>query len=420
MESANTKSTFSSKPLAQLAGPWLRSRVTRMLDGFQTGCLVVNWPDGHQSEHGSPCSVDSMSGFGTRENPVVVRLHSYEPVFALATSGSMGWAESYIDGNWSTNSIIGLFHLFLQNEKHFPTHIHGSAFNKIANQVVHRWNRNTLEGSRRNISKHYDLGNEFYKLWLDESMSYSSAMFDAPGQSLAAAQQTKMRKIVDSVSAQPGDRVLEIGCGWGAMASTLATESGCDVTGISLSKQQLDYARQQRDFRTQGDGNTRFEFCDYRNIKGQYEHIVSIEMFEAVGREYWMEYFHKLQSTLKRGGTAVLQVITIFEDRYENYLNKPDFIQKYIFPGGMLPTKTMLAELAEKHGFRINNVDYFGESYATTLRIWRERFESTVGQTRLQGFDESFIRMWRYYLAYCEAGFNRGSTDVGVWQLVKR
>ncbi len=420
MQGANTKQAITRKPLAQLAGPWLRSRVIRMLDGFQIGCLVVNWPDGHQSEHGSPCILDCMSGFGTSDNPVVVHLHSYEPVFALATSGSMGWAESYIDGNWSTNSIIGLFQLFLENEKHFPSHIHGSTFNRVANKLVHRWNRNTLAGSRRNISKHYDLGNDFYQLWLDESMNYSSAIFNSPAQSLAQAQEAKMQKIVASVGAQPGDRVLEIGCGWGAMARALANESGCDVTGISLSNQQLDYAKKQRDTGRHGSGRARFEFCDYRNISGQFEHIVSIEMFEAVGREYWLEYFHKLQTTLKRGGTAVLQVITIFEDRYDNYLNKPDFIQKYVFPGGMLPTKTVLAELAEKHGFKINNVDHFGESYATTLRLWRERFESTLGQTRSQGFDESFIRMWRYYLAYCEAGFSRGSTDVGVWQLVKR
>lgn len=419
MEGANSKSSFTSKPIAKLAGPWLRSRVIRMLDGFQTGCLVVNWPDGHQSTHGSPCNADLMSGYGSSDNPVVVQLHSYEPVFALATSGSMGWAESYIEGNWSANSIIGLFQLFLHNEQHFPSQIHGSTLNRITNKVVHRWNRNTLAGSRRNISRHYDLGNDFYQLWLDESMSYSSALFDAPGQTLAEAQKAKMQKIVSSVGAQPGDRVLEIGCGWGAMASTLASESGCDVTGISLSKQQLDYAQQHRDFRAQGGGDTLFEFCDYRNVDGLYEHIVSIEMFEAVGREYWQQYFHKLQSTLKRGGSAVLQVITIFEDRYENYLNKPDFIQKYVFPGGMLPTKTVLAELAEKHGFKINNVDYFGESYATTLCLWRERFESTLEQTRAQGFDESFIRMWRYYLAYCEAGFSTGRTDVGVWQLVK-
>lgn len=406
--------------LGQVAGPWVRARVARMLDAFQFGCLIVQWPDGHQSEYGSPCTETSLSGFGTKDNPVKVCLHNYEPVLALATSGSMGWAESYLNGNWSTNSIIGLFQLFLRNEKHFASDINGSALNRLTNKVVHRFNRNTLAGSRRNISKHYDLGNEFYKLWLDESMSYSSALFDEPGQSLAAAQQSKMRKIVEAVSPQPGDRVLEIGCGWGAMASALATDSGCDVTGISLSKEQLEYAREHRAQDVAGSGRTRFEFCDYRNVREKYEHIVSVEMFEAVGREYWSEYFTKLQSSLKRGGTAALQVITIFEDRFDSYANKPDFIQKYVFPGGMLPTKTVLADLAEKHDFSIRDVEHFGDSYATTLRLWRERFESTLLQTRSQGFDDRFIRMWRYYLAYCEAGFSTGSTDVGIWQLEKR
>lgn len=420
MQAGNKKSSLVRNQLGQVAGPWVRARVTRMLGAFQFGCLVVHWPDGHQSEYGEPCTVNCLSGFGTNDNPVQVWLHSYEPVLALATNGSMGWAESYLHGNWSTNSIIGLFQLFLRNEEHFAPDINGSAVNRLTNKLVHRFNRNTLAGSRRNISKHYDLGNDFYKLWLDESMSYSSAWFEQPGQSLAAAQQTKMRKIVEAVSPQPGDRVLEIGCGWGAMASTLATDTGCDVTGISLSGQQLDYAREHRAGDTAGSGSTRFEFCDYRNIKEQYEHIVSVEMFEAVGREYWSEYFSKLQSSLKRGGTAALQVITIFEDRFDSYANKPDFIQKYVFPGGMLPTKTVLAELAERHGFRISNVEHFGESYATTLRLWRERFESTLSQTRSQGFDDRFIRMWRYYLAYCEAGFSTGSTDVGIWQLEKR
>jgi len=398
----------------------MRARVSRLLDSIQLGYVELQWPDGSTTCHGSPCAEETLDGFGTSSNPVVVTLHNYDPITSLATNGAIGWAESYIEGNWSTNSLSGLFALFMNNEQCFPSAIHGSVFSKIANRMMHRLNRNTLAGSQRNISRHYDLGNDFYRLWLDDSMSYSSAWFDDSDQSLGQAQRSKMHKIIDAVGAQPGDKVLEIGCGWGAMADRLAAESRCDVTGISLSREQLDYAQRVNHDNRIGEGSTQFEFRDYRHIKDQYEHIVSVEMFEAVGREYWVDYFAKLQSTLRRGGSAVLQVITILEDRFDGYVNKPDFIQKYVFPGGMLPTRTVLNELAETHGFRVDQADFFGQSYATTLQLWRKRFESSLDQIREQGFDESFIRMWRYYLAYCETGFSIGSTDVGVWRLVKK
>jgi len=406
--------------LDALAGSWLQARFGSILDGFRYGKLKVDWPDGSVTEHGEPCDNNDLVGFGTAENPVVVSLNNYEPVRRMALKGSMGWAEAYMDGSWNTNSIIALFLLFLKNESSFPTSVNGSKLSKLANALIHRGNRNTLRGSKRNIASHYDLGNEFYRLWLDESMSYSSGCYQTSDQSLALAQQNKINKVVAAVNPQSGDHVLEIGCGWGAIASALAEQSGCSVDAVSLSEQQLNFARNNKMDTSLKGGNVNFEFRDYRQVEGVYDHVVSIEMFEAVGQEYWAEYFGKLREVVRRGGRAVLQVITIREDRFENYIRKPDFIQKYIFPGGMLPTKLLFEEYAESFGFQVTNAEFFGDSYAYTLRDWRERFENSLIEVSEQGFDERFCRMWNYYLAYCEAGFTTGSTDVGIWTLTKK
>jgi len=366
-----------------IAGSWVQARFGSILDGFRYGRLTVEWPDGSVTEHGEPCGNDDLAGFGTTENPVVVSLNNYEPVRRMALKGSMGWAEAYMDGSWNTNNIVALFLLFLKNESSFPTSVNGSKLSKLANSLIHRGNRNTLRGSKRNISSHYDLGNEL-------------------------------------VNPQSSDRVLEIGCGWGSMASALAEQSGCSVDAISLSEEQLRFARDQKQKKSPQGGKVNFEFRDYRQIDGVYDHVVSIEMFEAVGQEYWAEYFGKLQQVVRQGGRAVLQVITILEDRFENYNRKPDFIQKYIFPGGMLPTKLLFEEYAESFGFEVSNAEFFRDSYARTLRDWRERFENSLSEVSDQGFDERFCRMWNYYLAYCEAGFTTGSTDVGIWTLTKK
>ena len=403
-----------------IAGSWVQARFGSIVDGFRHGKLKVEWPDGSVTEHGEACGSDDLAGFGTADNPVVVKLANYEPVRRMAMRGSMGWAESYMDGSWNTNSIVALFLLFLKNENSFPSSVNGSKLSKVANKLTHRWNRNTLNGSKRNISSHYDLGNEFYRLWLDESMSYSSGWYQSSNQPLATAQQNKMDKVVAAINPRSDDHVLEIGCGWGSMASSLAEHSGCSVDAISLSEEQLRFARDQQKENSKECGNINFEFKDYRHVDGVYDHVVSIEMFEAVGREYWAEYFGKLQKVVRQGGRAVLQVITILEDRYENYNRKPDFIQKYIFPGGMLPTKTLFEEYAESYGFEVSNTDFFGDSYAYTLRDWRMRFEASLNEVSDQGFDQRFCRMWNYYLAYCEAGFTTGSTDVGIWTLTKK
>ncbi len=402
-----------------LAGTWIRGRFNKIISGFQIGKLRVEWPDGSITECGHACSSDELAGFGTEDNPVVVCLESFDPIRRMALQGSIGWGEAYMAGTWSTNSIIGLFLMFLKNKNNFPTTVNGSRMSKLTNVITHRGNKNTLDGSKRNIASHYDLGNEFYELWLDESMSYSSACYEHPDESLSSAQQNKINKVLSAVDPVNKSNILEIGCGWGSMACALAKNTRCDVKGVSLSREQLAYARDMAS-KNMSAGHISFEFRDYRQIEGKYDHVVSIEMFEAVGQEYWTDYFSKLRSVLKRGGSAVLQVITISEDRFDDYSRNPDFIQKYIFPGGMLPTKSLLAELAETHGFQISDTDFFGASYAKTLRDWRERFDKSLVDIKEQGFDDRFSRMWRYYLAYCEAGFTTGSTDVGIWKIVRQ
>ena len=363
--------------LNSLAGAWIRGRFNKIISGFEIGKLRVEWPDGSITECGHACASDELAGFGTEDNPVVVCLESFDPIGRAALQGTIGWSEAYMAGTWSTNSIIGLFLMFLKNKKNFPTTVNGSRLSKLTNIIAHRGNKNTLDGSKRNISSHYDLGNEFYQLWLDESMSYSSACYEHPNESLASAQQNKINKVLAAVDPTKKNDILEIGCGWGSMACALAKNSSCKVTGVSLSREQLSYARDMAS-NNLSNGHVDFEFRDYRQIEGRFDHVVSIEMFEAVGQEYWTEYFTKLQAVLKRGGSAVLQVITISEDRFDEYSRNPDFIQKYIFPGGMLPTKSLFEQLAKTHGFKINDTDFFGSSYAQTLRDWRERFDASL------------------------------------------
>jgi len=395
----------------QLLGRLIGRRFDHLLDGITNGQLSLTWPDGHLSRHGNKSMDPSLNAQLT--------LHNYRPIRQMMLSGENGFAESYLQGDWSTDNLRNLFTLILNNEAEVAVMTTGSWYARFLNTIRHGRNRNSVRGSQRNIEFHYDLGNSFYQLWLDPTMSYSSAVFNGE-ESLEQAQRVKLSKVVESLNPAPGARVLEIGCGWGAMANQLATQAGCRVEGISLSQEQLRYAREFN--HVEGDeqipGSTEFRYQDYRAVQGQYEHIVSIEMFEAVGEQYWSTYFGKLSELLEQGGTAVLQVITIDEDRFDEYRASPDFIQRYIFPGGMLPTKTHLSQLVKAAGFELVEVDWFGPSYAQTLVHWRERFDQVVSEVTSLGFDERFLRMWRYYLDYCETGFRVGRTDVG--QLVLR
>lgn len=411
--------------LQQLLGSVLGKRFDRVLAGIDDGQLTLTWPDGSATRHGRHSTAPGHDAH--------IVLHNFRPIRQMMLNGEVGFAESYLRGDWSADNLVDLFSLVMRNETAIADATSGSGLARVANALRHASNRNSERGSRRNIAFHYDLGNRFYRLWLDPSMSYSSALFEDDSASLADAQRAKLERVAELLAPEPGARVLEIGCGWGAMAHHLATARGAHVRGISLSNEQLDWAREHHAVGT-GEGgearggnatgaragSTEFLHRDYRAIDGRFDHVVSIEMFEAVGERYWRTYFEKLAALLDRGGTAVLQVITILEERFETYRSSPDFIQRYIFPGGMLPSKAHLARLADAAGFEVSRTEWFGPSYARTLERWRERFEQAVREVRAQGFDERFVRMWRYYLAYCEAGFRQGSTDVGLLVLTRR
>lgn len=394
-------------------GNFIAKRFESFLAGVSDGQLALTWPGGATTYHGTRSEVADYNA--------TLTLHSWQPIRQLAMSGNVGFAEAYMQGEWSTDNLLNLFHLILRNDPGVKSTFAGSLRNRCNRFLKHWQNRNSKAGSQRNIEYHYDLGNEFYKLWLDPSMTYSSALYESESDSLAMAQQNKMAKVCAMMQPDAGSRVLEIGCGWGALANYMANHSRVDVEGISLSSEQLSYARQ---FNSSDDGSSsgtvKFKHQDYREVDDKFDHIMSVEMFEAVGEQYWQTYFSQLKALLRTGGTAVLQVITIDESRFEKYRKQPDFIQRYIFPGGMLPTRTHLAQLAENAGFDIDQTYWFGDSYAKTLAAWRDKFESVQREIATQGFDERFIRMWRYYLVYCETGFNRGLTDVGLVKLIKR
>lgn len=399
--------------LHKVLGSLIGRRFDHLLDGINHGQLSITWPDGHTTLHGNRLEDASQNAH--------LVLHNFKPIRQALQSGENGFAESYLRGDWTTDNLRNLFNVILNNESGVAAMLAGSRLARMINSIRHGRNHNSLRGSQRNIEFHYDLGNPFYKLWLDETMSYSSAIFTAD-ETLEEAQTAKLMRVVDALKPVAGARVLEIGCGWGAMAHKLATDGECHVEGISLSQEQLKYAREINSVAAvEGThGSTEFRYQDYRELTGKYDHIVSIEMFEAVGEQYWVTYFNKLAELLDQGGSAVLQVITIAEDRFEGYRAKPDFIQRYIFPGGMLPSKERLRELIDSAGFDLVDTEWFGLSYATTLERWRERFEQAARDVTTQGFDERFLRMWRYYLSYCETGFRFDRTDVGQLLLCKR
>ncbi|MBU2709872.1 SAM-dependent methyltransferase [Zooshikella harenae] len=328
--------------------------------------------------------------------------------------GDIGFAESYINNHWQTNDLGKLLTFFALNEPYY--HALGKKTNiiKWLHSIQHLSNKNTVKGSKRNIAAHYDISNSFYQHWLDKSMTYSSAFYgEGVSQyelTLFKAQQRKYQRLLDNLNPHSGAHILEIGCGWGGFAEQ-AAQHGLQVTGITLSKEQLLYARQRLE--NAGLSHlTSFQYCDYRELSGQYDHIVSIEMLEAVGQEWWPTYFQKLKQCLKPGGRAVIQVITIDEAIFSQYQQNPDFIQLYIFPGGMLPTLTHLKQLAKEHQFTIKDCLLFGPDYAKTLRCWADNFHQHKDTLQAMGYDNRFQRTWQYYLHYCEAGFNINKINV--------
>ncbi|SEB03801.1 cyclopropane-fatty-acyl-phospholipid synthase [Thiothrix caldifontis] len=322
--------------------------------------------------------------------------------------GDLGFGEAYVAGDWSSDHPAALLTLLLRNWEKFGNTLDNRKLLRKPANWWHNLRRNSVHNSRKNIAHHYDMGNDFYREWLDASMTYSAALYTAPEMTLEQAQRAKYQRILDELQVQPGQTILEIGCGWGGFAE-LAAEYGCKVHGITLSREQLAWARHRlARFGTQ----TQMELRDYRHLQGSYDHIVSIEMFEAVGEQYWETYFQTLQHHLKPGGRAVLQIITIGDAWFETYRSRADFIQRYVFPGGMLPSPLRLDTLITDNNLKQINHISFGKDYARTLAEWDQRFIAALPTLRPLGYDQRFERLWRYYLAYCEAGFNEGRIDV--------
>lgn len=382
-----------------------RMVVARLLATVTRGRLTVVLPGGQR-----------LAARGPEAGPeATLVLHRWRAIRRLLTGGDIGFSDAYIEGDWTSPDLAAFIELAALNQDQMARSIAALLPLRLWNRLSHALNANSRTGSRRNISFHYDLGNEFYRLWLDPSMTYSSALYEDRGQTLEAAQQAKIARILDMLEIGAGEEVLEIGCGWGALASAMG-DAGARVTGLTLSREQLAHAEQLMVERGLA-GQVDLRLQDYRDVEGRFDRIVSIEMMEAVGEKYWPVYFAALRERLKEGGTAVLQVITIAEDKFDSYRRDPDFIQRHIFPGGMLPTKTAIAKLAEGAGLTLERADHFGMGYAHTLAEWRRRFHAAWPEIQRLGFNEPFRRLWDYYLAYCEGGFRAGVIDVGLYKL---
>ncbi len=330
----------------------------------------------------------------------------------LLTGGGIGFAEAYLDGLWDTPDLRTLLRVIAFNNKSIGARAQGKWWFNILERAQHAWlQRNSYRGSRRNIEYHYDLGNDFYALWLDSGMTYSSARFETSGESLEQAQQNKYRSLAARIALRPEHHVLEIGCGWGGFAEFAAKEIGCRVTGVTISQEQFKFAK-KRIFDNGLADKVDIVIQDYRNLFTQYDRIASIEMFEAVGEAYWPQFFRKLRDSLKEGGLAGLQLITIADAHFASYRRGRDFIQRYIFPGGMLISPGALQQQIARASLLLRETASFGPDYAVTLRRWAERFHQQWPEIEKLGFDARFRRMWSYYLAYCESGFVSQNTDV--------
>lgn len=399
-----------SKSFTLPAGtPAAARTVFSLLQRLRHGSLTVQLPDG------------SMQRFGGDAMPhATLVLHNWKVCSAALKSGDIGFAEGYIAGDWSTSNLTDLLRVLVQNRAEVDAVIFGSWAGRLFYRIKHLLNRNTRTNSQKNIHAHYDLGNAFYGLWLDATMNYSSALFNGDmSQPMADAQKAKVRRALQQAGVKAGDRVLEIGCGWGALAEMAAVEMGATITGVTLSTEQLAFAnaRMQRlgvaeraDLRLQ----------DYRDIDdAPFDAICSIEMVEAVGREFWPTYFATVSKLLKPGAKACIQSIVIDDALYERYIASTDFIQQYIFPGGCLPCPRVFKEQAEAAGLQVESTLAFGADYAETLRRWRDRFMAERSNVLANGFDERFMRIWEFYLAYCEAAFDEGNIDVVQYTLRK-
>ncbi len=340
-----------------------------------------------------------------------ITIIDYHFAWSITLNGHLGAAESFLRGDWESPDVERVLELFAENREVFTSVMNGLSFQRLTERIAHGFRKNNRAGSKKNIHFHYDLGNSFYKRWLDPTMTCASARFDSPHQDLSAAQMNKYRPLAHNMDLKPDSNLLEIGCGWGGFAEYAASEIGCKVTALTISNEQLAFARERIASKGLSD-RVEVRFQDYRDVTEKFDRIASIEMFEAVGEQYWPAYFSKVRDCLSPGGLAGLQIITIDDRSFESYRKGVDFIQRYVFPGGMLPSPSALKRQVSQAGLSWKTNVEFGLDYAETLARWRDRFQSAWPEIREMGFDERFRRLWDFYLAYCEAGFRTGNVDV--------
>ena len=380
----------------------------KFLSKLEYGQLTVVFPSG---------KIRKFMGRNT-EKKADLTINNYKFITKILKRKSVGFAESYMDGDFKSSNLTNLLLLAFKNEKYFLENLKTNIFFTIYSKFRHFLNENTKFQSKKNIQYHYDLGNNFYTQWLDRSMTYSSAYFEKEGQNLFDAQINKYQKISEALHLNENSKVLEIGCGWGGFSTYAAKNFKSKIDAITISKAQFEYASNK--IQKEGLGErVSIKFKDYREIDNQYSNIASIEMFEAVGKKYWEKYFDVVKNSLSTSGKAALQIITIDEKRSSKYQNQPDFIQQYIFPGGMLPTKKELNEINQVIGLDFKEIKSFGLSYAKTLKLWNDEFQSSWQDLVKLGFNDRFKRMWEFYLAYCETGFISKSTDVSHFLINK-
>ncbi|OHB28175.1 MAG: cyclopropane-fatty-acyl-phospholipid synthase [Phenylobacterium sp. RIFCSPHIGHO2_01_FULL_69_31] len=398
-------------PVTDLSGTPLvfRAAARTIIRNWNTGVMTFVLPDGREIR---------LEG---REPGLEARLvvRDYDFIKRTISNGTIGFGEGYMAGEWDTPDLSVLLEVLAQNYARFEKVSFGSRFMAALNVIEHALGRNnSRSGSKKNIQAHYDLGNAFYSRWLDTTMTYSAARFERPGEALSDAQKRKYRTLCESMGLAPEHHVLEIGCGWGGFAEFAAKDVGAKVTAITISEEQFKFAK-ERMFRQGLNEKAEIQLVDYRDVAGRFDRVASIEMFEAVGERYWPTYFDKVRDSLKPGGQAGLQIITIRDEYFEHYRRTPDFIQKYIFPGGMLPSEERLRAATDRAGLAWGPISRFGVCYADTLAEWGRRFEAAWDEITRLGFDERFRKLWRFYLSYCEAGFRTERTDVVQLSLIK-
>ena len=379
----------------------IKNLVNKSLKKTSYGKIKITYPD------------NSIFYFGKADDVAEIKFNSWHALFTCLSKGDIGLAETYFNNGISSPDISKLIHFFSFNLDDLQKISRGKNLLKIMYFIKHLLKRNTINGSKKNITAHYDLGNQFYKLWLDETMTYSSALFDDKNLSLNDAQKNKYQRILDVIDIKPGERILEIGCGWGGFME-YAISKGYEVTGITISDEQYKYTKKRIEDLS---STSKVELIDYRNLNGKFDAVVSIEMFEAVGKEYWHDYFSKIRTLLKPKKKAIIQTITIDDKYFDMYLKSVDFIQSYIFPGGLMASDKVINKLASISELSVIDKKSFAQDYAKTLEIWNKSFQTNWDSIKVQGFNEKFKKLWMFYLNYCKAGFLSKRINVSQYTL---